>query len=159
MRCYKEEGTLFTQTVMLALLHLGGALAAPVEHAPNPVSTWLRGIDVSHYQGRVDWSAVASANISFACAKATDGNTYVDATFGANWKGMHAAGIVRCAYHFARPQHDAVTQARHFVTTVNAAGGYRSSNTLQLMLDLESNGGLHVRSQQDFAPQSLRLRH
>jgi len=134
---------------MLALLNLGGALAAPVlheaspiiEHAPSPASAWLRGIDVSNYQGAVDWAAVAGADITFACAKATEGTAYVDATFRENWKGMSAAGLVRCAYHFARPQDDAVTQARHLVDTVNAAGGYKSSNTLQLMLDLEEDGG------------------
>ena len=38
----------------------------------------LQGIDVSHYQGAVDWKKVKTAGIAFAYAKATEGNTYTD---------------------------------------------------------------------------------
>jgi GH25 family lysozyme M1 (1,4-beta-N-acetylmuramidase) len=52
---------------------------------------------------------------------------------------MKAAGLVRCAYHFARLNENATAQAGFFVKTVNAAGGYKTGPTLQLMLDLESS--------------------
>jgi lysozyme len=68
----------------------------------------LRGIDVSHYQGNIQWDKVAQANISFACAKATEGTTYIDPMFQQNWKGMQTNNITRCAYHFARPGTDPV---------------------------------------------------
>jgi lysozyme len=89
----------------------------------------------------VDWGKVAASGISFACAKATEGLAYVDDTFAANWAGMRKAGLTRCAYHFARPAWSPTDQAKHFLNTVNQAGGYKSSKTLQLMLDLEKTDG------------------
>lgn len=63
----------------------------------------IQGIDVSNWQGAVDWHAVAAAGIAFAFAKCTEGTNYFDPTFQQNWDGMKAAGIARAAYHFARP--------------------------------------------------------
>ncbi len=74
-------------------------------------------------------------------AKATEGTTYTDATFATNWHGMASAGLVRGAYHFARPGSDPLAQASHFVSTVANAGGFNTSKTLQLVLDLEANDG------------------
>ena len=119
----------------------GNCHSKPLRRTDLSASSFLRGIDVSHYQGTVDWSKVASSGITFGCAKATEGLTYVDNTFKKNWAGMRAAGLTRCAYHFARPASSPVDQAKHFVETVNQAGGYRSSKTLQLMLDLEATDG------------------
>ena len=76
----------------------------------NSTSSYLRGIDVSHYQGNINWSKVATSGIKFACAKATEGITYVDPSFSANWVGMKSVGLTRCAYHFAHPKEDAATQ-------------------------------------------------
>ncbi len=100
------------------------ASAAP----PQPV----RGVDVSHYQGRIDWPSVASAGISFAYAKATEGLTYVDPQFARNATGAPTAGISFGAYHFFRPGDDAVMQAKHFLSTVSVASG-----DLPPALDLE----------------------
>ena len=106
-------------------------------------ATMLRGIDVSHYQGTVDWAKVASVpGMTFACAKASEGTTYVDEQFKANWGGMKSAGLFRCAYHFARPGSNATAQAMFFVNTVNGAGGFAAgTKSLQLMLDLEQTDG------------------
>jgi lysozyme len=96
------------------------------------------GIDVSHYNGAVDWFAVAASEVRFAFAKATEGASLVDAQFASNWKGMGDAGLLRGAYHFARPGGDPDVQAAHFAATV----GPRSFNTLPPVLDLETDGGL-----------------
>jgi lysozyme len=63
----------------------------------------LLGIDVSDYQGQVNWSAVAASGRQFAFAKATEGSDFVCETFPRNWAGIRAAGLVRGTYHFARP--------------------------------------------------------
>src|SRR5262249_22791906 len=63
----------------------------------------LKGIDVSNYQGKIDWQAVKKSGVVFAFAKATEGVDFVDKSFAANFKAMKAAGIIRGAYHFARP--------------------------------------------------------
>jgi lysozyme len=76
------------------------------------------GIDVSHYNGLVDWFAVAGSEVKFAFAKATEGASLVDSEFANNWKGMGDAGILRGAYHFARPGGDPEVQAVHFASVV-----------------------------------------
>jgi lysozyme len=118
----------------IALVHGMAMVSGDVAGGPD---TWLRGIDVSRWQGAIDWPTVRSVgNITFACTKATEGLHYVDPTFATNWAGMHAAGIVRCAYHYANVSESPSAQAEHFVSTVSALG-YRNSRTLQFMLDLE----------------------
>ncbi|MEA2697456.1 MAG: lysozyme [Myxococcales bacterium] len=96
------------------------------------------GIDVSHHNGPVDWFAVSGSDVKFAFAKATEGNSLVDPQFDANWKGMGNVGLLRGAYHFARPGGDPEIQAAHFASTV----GPRSFGGLPPALDLETDGGL-----------------
>ena len=66
----------------------------------HPHEFTLHGIDVSKYQGDIDWQAVKSGGVAFAYIKATEGGDHVDAKFQANWDGARAAGIPRGAYHF-----------------------------------------------------------
>ncbi len=101
----------------------------------------LPGIDVSHWQGTINWTSVKNAGIRFAFTKATEGTTYVDPQLGRNLSEMKRLGIVRGAYHFAHPNVSAVTQAQHFVTNVRTANGGSVSGCLQLALDLEVTDG------------------
>ena len=103
---------------------------------PRVGAAYLNGIDVSRYQGQIDWAAVAR-NVSFVSIKATEGATFTDPSFAVNWAGAHANGLIRTAYHFAHPSVSAYAQADYFVDAVNSAGGYTNSSTMQLMLDLE----------------------
>ena len=102
----------------------------------NPPSRLL-GIDVSHYQGHVDWQAVRAAGCAFAFAKATEGTGVTDPFFAANWAGMKAAGLMRGAYHFYRAQEPAAAQAAHFLSTVQFEPG-----DLPPVLDIEVNDGV-----------------
>ena len=97
-----------------ALLSAGPAAAAPS----------ILGVDVSSWQGPVNWPAVRSSGSLFSFAKATEGQTFVDSTFAANRVGMALAGIpVRGFYHFARPdRNSAAAEANHFIRTVGAMG-------------------------------------
>jgi lysozyme len=65
-------------------------------HAEHPI----QGIDVSKYQGDIDWQQVRDGGVRFAWIKATEGGDVVDTKFQANWEGARAAGIPRGAYHF-----------------------------------------------------------
>lgn len=100
----------------------------------------LHGIDVSNWQGSVDWTDHAGAGVSFAFAKATEGGDYTDKYFARNWQGMRESWIVCGAYHFARPKGDATEHARHFLRAITAAGGLRRGDLVAL--DLENNDGL-----------------
>ena len=78
----------------------------------------LPGIDVSHFQRAVDWTAVAASEIRFCFIKATEGAANVDPRFIQNWRGAGAAGLLRGAYHFFHPTVPAATQAESFIRTV-----------------------------------------
>jgi lysozyme len=60
----------------------------------------IHGVDVSKYQGNVDWMAVHEGGVKFAYIKATEGGDRVDPKFVQNWQGARAAGLPRGAYHF-----------------------------------------------------------
>lgn len=74
------------------------------------------GIDVSAHQKTIDWKRVASDNIHFAYLKATEGGDFTDARFDDNWRGAHAAGLARGAYHSFTLCTSGVIQAEHFLT-------------------------------------------
>ena len=92
-----------------------------------------QGIDVSHFQGTVSWQQVQQAGILFAFAKATDGLTFTDPDFAANWAGMKEAGLLRGAYHFFEPADDAAQQAEFFLSVVQLESG-----DLPPVLDVET---------------------
>lgn len=78
------------------------------------------GIDVSHWQGVIDWEKVAkSKKVDFAIIKATEGSGWRDGRFQANWLGAKAKGLTVGAYHFFRPQYDAEQQAENFYKTLS----------------------------------------
>lgn len=62
-----------------------------------------QGIDVSHYQGNIDWKRVAEQDISYAYIKATEGQGLIDEYYEQNIREARKAGISASAYHFYRP--------------------------------------------------------
>src|SRR5438445_2962135 len=111
-------------------------------------TTRAKGIDVSNWQGAINWTKVAGAGYRFAIAKATEATTYQDATYAANRSGSEAAGLSFGAYHFARPSGSslagvtasAVAQADHFLGFAAPQPG-----ELPPVLDLEATGNLSAR--------------
>jgi GH25 family lysozyme M1 (1,4-beta-N-acetylmuramidase) len=104
----------------------------------------VQGVDVSHYQGTINWNAAHGAGIDVAYAKATEGTSYVDPSYARNHTAAPAAGVAIGAYHFARPGHDggsveadARAEAQHFLSAAKPATG-----DLVPALDLEATGGL-----------------
>ena len=73
----------------------------------------IAGIDVSHWNGRVNWRTALDAGALFMFAKATQGLTYVDETYRANVEGAYTAGVLRGAYHFYDYQQFGKPQAAH----------------------------------------------
>ncbi|HEY6331002.1 MAG TPA: GH25 family lysozyme [Blastocatellia bacterium] len=97
----------------------------------------VAGIDVSHYQGTVNWTSVLQAGVTFAFAKATEGTSTVDPQFKTNWSAMKAAGLLRGAYHFFHPSEDATAQAKFFLQTVSPG-----PDDLPSVLDVEDADSL-----------------
>ncbi|WP_196503682.1 GH25 family lysozyme [Aestuariivirga litoralis] len=75
----------------------------------------VKGIDVSHHQGKIDWPLVAKSDIRFAYIKATEGGTFVDDQFVANWKAARDAGLFVGAYHFLTQCKTGEEQAKSFL--------------------------------------------
>jgi lysozyme len=107
-------------------------MSEPASASPSPVQA--QGLDVSHFQGTVDWPQVAQAGYAFAFIKATDGITYADPMFPTNWAGAKAAGLLRGAYHFFEANDDPQQQAENFLKTVSLEPG-----DLPPVLDVESS--------------------
>ena len=108
----------------------------------NPDGFDIRGIDISHYQDRIDWTRLRNADINgqplrFAFIKATEGTTLIDENFNENFYQAKQNGIIRGAYHFFVPTVDARKQARFFLKQVHLEAG-----DLPPVLDVERDGGL-----------------
>jgi lysozyme len=98
--------------------------------------TQIKGIDVSHHQGHIDWKNVAANGVKFAFIKASEGTTFVDSKFKTNVEGANAVGIKTGAYHYAKFSNvvEAQAEAKHFLSTVAGA-----TLTYPLVLDLEED--------------------
>ncbi|WP_244409119.1 GH25 family lysozyme [Stackebrandtia nassauensis] len=133
--------TLLLSLVLAATLLAFGA--GPAQADPE-VKANPEGIDVSHYQGAINWGAVRSAGIEFAWIKSTEGTSYKDPRFNTNYPAAHAAGVIRGAYHFARPgSSSGATQANYFASS----GGAWSADNLTLPGALDLEAGCHGLSQ------------
>jgi lysozyme len=101
------------------------------------VPPWLypvHGIDVSKYQGDIDWPRVRASGVSFAFIKATEGGDHLDERFLDNWSAAGRAGMPRGAYHFYYFCRPAAEQAAWFIRHVP-----REASALPPVLDLEWN--------------------
>ncbi|MFF1926240.1 GH25 family lysozyme [Streptomyces sp. NPDC058221] len=117
-------------------------IAPPAEDDVSTQATQA-GIDVSHYQGSINWSSVKSAGIKFAYIKATESTTYKDPNFNTNYVNAYNAKVIRGAYHFARPNlSSGAAQATYFAG--HGGAWSRDNLTLPGMLDLE--GGCYSKT-------------
>jgi GH25 family lysozyme M1 (1,4-beta-N-acetylmuramidase) len=114
----------------LAALSLVAAMVPQlVAIAPAAAATTPRGIDVSHWQGTIDWSAVAGDGIDFAIMKATESagkDAYTDPTFKTNRTNAQLAGLTVGAYHVASPSKrtdDARREADRFLRVAKPGVG------------------------------------
>ncbi|MEV6523883.1 lysozyme [Longispora sp. NPDC051575] len=113
-------------------------LAAVGLAAPAGAAVQTPGIDVSHYQGTINWTSVRNAGIQFAYIKATEGIGYKDTKFNTYYPAAYHAGVIRGAYHFALP--DRSTGAAQADFLVDNGGAWSRDNlTLPAALDIEYN--------------------
>ncbi|WP_394959386.1 GH25 family lysozyme [Candidatus Allofournierella merdavium] len=115
----------FLAAVLLAAaavsLWVSGGL--PRLNAPSPARYPVRGVDVSAYQGQIDWPLLAEQGISFAFIKATEGSGSADPNFQYNWTQARQTGLRIGAYHFFSFDSGADTQAENFIRTVEPFEG------------------------------------
>ena len=95
----------------------------------------IKGIDVSSYQGEIDWQILASQDISFVFIKATEGSSFVDKNFDYNFTQAQKTSLAVGAYHFFSYDSEGKTQAENFINTVVPFDGM-----LPPVIDLEFYG-------------------
>lgn len=102
--------------------------------ARSPRQLAVHGVDVSRWQGNIDWERLRGQGANFAYIKATDGGDHIDPMFKTNWRGAHAAGLKRGAYHFFYWCRSASSQADWFIRNVPRVDG-----ALPPVIDVEWN--------------------
>ena len=95
----------------------------------------VHGVDVSRWQGNIDWATLRSQGANFAYIKATDGGDHLDPMFHTNWKRAKEAGVKRGAYHFFYWCRVASEQADWFIRNVPS-----DPDALPPVIDVEYNG-------------------
>ena len=97
----------------------------------------VEGIDVSEFQGAIDWAAVRGSGRVFGIARVSDGTQHLDPTFASNYAAMKAQGMVRGSYQFFRASQDPIAQADLLLSHVGTLG----AGDLPPMLDVEVTDG------------------
>ena len=99
----------------------------------------VRGVDVSAYQGEIDWVKLSENDIDFVFIKATEGSSFKDREFPANIEGIKKTDIAAGAYHFLSFESDGKAQAENFISTVD-----EEDISLPPVIDLELYGEYKV---------------
>ena len=106
----------------------------------------IKGIDVSAYQGEIDWEVLASQNIQFAFIKATEGSSYVDEKFSQNLENAKKTDLKVGAYHFFSYDSEGKTQADNFIKNVP-----KDDNMLPPVVDIEFYGDKEIKPPEEKA--------
>jgi len=129
------------RSLLLALALLSAC--GPTDHAAqkSPDDFPLRGIDISHHQGRIDWDALAAERLDFIYVKATEGTDWIDPRGTSNLIRARAEGYRTGAYHYYLLCKSGAAQAANFIDIVPIAEG-----ALPPAIDLEhhSNCGFDL---------------
>ena len=108
----------------------------------SPEGYSIRGIDISHHQGKINWEKLSKATVNdetvdFIFIKATEGISLLDENFNDNFYQAREYGFLRGAYHFFPPGISAKQQAEYFLKQVHLEEG-----DLPPVLDIETVGNL-----------------
>lgn len=108
-------GAIFMIWIVLFLLVWNGVILL---NGASAAAYPVQGVDVSSYQGDIDWETLSSQEISFAFIKATEGSSFVDQYFHYNFAQAQKTNLAVGAYHFFSYDSSGITQAENFIETV-----------------------------------------
>ncbi|MGI6721673.1 MAG: GH25 family lysozyme [Anaerovoracaceae bacterium] len=106
--------------IIAAVVNIHAYFSIPVSDSG---SYEIKGVDVSSYQGNIDWGTIEKQNIAFAYIKATEGSSHVDRKFAQNWENIDHTGIRKGAYHFMSLETSGKAQAENFISHVDKEHG------------------------------------
>jgi GH25 family lysozyme M1 (1,4-beta-N-acetylmuramidase) len=118
------------------------SIFAALFHCAPAQAELIPGIDVSRWQGTIDWIAVKNSGVKFAFAKATEGVDFVDIRYHANMQGARAAGVYIGPYHFCRLDSfatnplDPINEANDFIEAILPY--YQTGQHLPPVADVEA---------------------
>jgi lysozyme len=124
-----------------SMLGIGAAEADPGWRPRCARGITVRGIDVSKWQGEIDWDAVKADGIEFAYIRVSDGAARPDPSFARNWAEAGRVGIARGAYQYFRPLEDPHEQADLLLASVGPPG----PRDLPPAIDIEVSDGVEAR--------------
>ena len=107
---------------------------------PSHSRYMVRGLDISHHQGKISWERIPTDVVDFVYIKASEGGDFLDREFSYNWKMADTMGVARGAYHFFTFCTSGREQAEHFVATVG-----KSHGELPPAVDIEYSGNCSLR--------------
>ena len=141
-----RRGQIAIGVVLVALAGGGAAYLYFQEYEPDRARYPVRGIDVSHHQGTIDWQKVAKDDVAFAFIKVSEGGDHRDREFLRNFDEAKKAGVSVGAYHFFTFCRPAADQAKNFVDAVPPG-----ATQLPPVVDLEFYGNCERRpSKEEF---------
>jgi len=132
--------------VATAIVAAGVAYLYFKEYQPDRTRFPVRGIDVSHHQGTIDWTAVQRDDVAFAYLKASEGGDHRDRQFERNLAEAKRLGLPVGAYHFFTFCRPGADQAKNFVEAVPP-----NATQLPPVVDIEFTGNCDRRP----SPQEL----
>lgn len=124
-------GIIFVAAIVAMLFYNGVFLINNPDKSEFPI----RGVDVSAYQGEIDWRTLASQDLDFAYIKATEGSSHIDERFSFNREEAINSELRVGAYHFFSFESGGDAQAQNFINTVP-----KTENMLPPAIDLEFYG-------------------
>ncbi len=122
----KRKFRILILVVIIFLFVTTGVLILNKKIKINPILAALyeiRGVDVSHYQGVIDWEVLAQQNLDFAMIKATEGSAHQDECFSENWQAAEKTNLYLGAYHFFSFDSEGEKQAAFYINTVGNLDG------------------------------------
>ena len=131
----------------MSVLYLNGYLRF---NYPKNSQYPIRGIDVSHHQGKIAWDKIKKNNFQFAFIKATEGGDYKDPEFRRNWNESSNVGLLKGAYHFFTFCKSGIEQAHNFINTVPV-----EPNSLPPVIDFEFVGNCEKRPEKSLLLKEL----
>lgn len=145
-----------TALFVLAIVSFASAIYAYrrglwIPNYPSEAAYPVRGIDVSHYQGKIDWDLVGQQKVNFVYIKATEGGDHHDMQFADNWMGSQRIQLRHGAYHFFTFKTPGKIQAKNFIDTVP-----KEATALPPVIDLEYGGNSAGRPTATVFQQELR---
>ena len=109
-----------------------------VDEKPSLTKTQLKGIDVSHHSGDVDWDLALKEDVKFVFCKASEGDDWQDPMFSSYFEQLKERGVFKGAYHFYVVGDDPEVQADNFIKIVSLEPG-----DLPPVIDIETMHNQH----------------